>query len=39
MRDIDELLPWNWQPGQTVDEASALAASSLLDPDRIVSAH
>ena len=39
MRDIDELLPWNWQPGQTVDEASALAASSLFDPDRIVSAH
>ena len=39
MRDIDELLPWNWQPSTTVDAAAALAASSLLDPDRIVSAH
>ena len=39
MRDIDALLPWNWQPRTTVDVPAARAASSLIDPDRIVSAH
>ena len=27
MRDLDALLPWNWQPGASVDVAATLAAS------------
>jgi len=33
MRDLDALLPWNWQPGAVVDVAAALANSPLLAPD------
>ena len=39
MRDIDELLPWNWQPRTRNDAAAAMAAASLIGPDRIVSDH
>ena len=33
MRDLDALLPWNWQPRATMDVAAALANSPLLAPD------
>ncbi len=30
MRDLDAMLPWNWQPRETVDAAAILAASRPL---------
>ena len=34
MRDLDEMLPWNWQSSATtVDAAAVLATSTLLVPD------
>ena len=39
MRNLDTLLPWNWQPSTARDVAAALSASPLLATDCIASVH